>query len=221
MDAGLVIRSVDPLNAETRIPDLAGGAVMPSRHFYLRDHFPIPELDGERYRLSVGGLVERPLAVSLERASQHAVREPGGDAGVRRQWPQPLRPAVPGEPWGLGAVGTAEWTGVPLTALLDRAGVQPGATEVVFRGADGGAVAGVDEPIRFERSLPLDQIRETGALLAYAMNGEPLSAPHGYPLRLIVPGWYAVASVKWLTESSSPTGRSTATFRPPNIGTNG
>jgi DMSO/TMAO reductase YedYZ molybdopterin-dependent catalytic subunit len=109
-------------------------------------------------------------------------------------------PKVPGEQWAFGAVSTAEWTGVPLVELLDRAGIQPGATEIVFRGADGGRVAGVDAPVRFERSLPVDQFRDLDVLLAYSMNGEPLSAPHGYPLRLIVPRWYAVASVKWLTE---------------------
>jgi DMSO/TMAO reductase YedYZ molybdopterin-dependent catalytic subunit len=198
VDAGLVIRSIDPLNAETRIPDLAGGAVMPSRRFYLRDHFAIPKLDGERFRLAVGGLVERPLAVSLGELhnlpceSRVVTLECAGNG---RSF---FDPPVPGEPWDLGAVSTAEWTGVPLAALLDRAGLQPGATEVIFRGADGGRVAEVDTPIRFERSLPVDQCRD--ALLAYAMNGEPLTPAHGFPLRLIVPGWYAVASVKWLTE---------------------
>src|SRR5437588_688996 len=78
-----------------------------------------------------------------------------------------LGPAVPGEPWGLGAVSTAEWTGVPLVELLGRAGVQPGATQVVFRGADSGNVAGRDAPIRFERSLPVERIKDAGALLAY------------------------------------------------------
>jgi DMSO/TMAO reductase YedYZ molybdopterin-dependent catalytic subunit len=88
---------------------------------------------------------------------------------------------------------------VPLVELLDRARVQPGATDAIFRGADSGRVPDVDSPFHFERSLGLDQIRNSGALLAYAMNGEPLSAAHGYPLRLIMPNWYAVASVKWLT----------------------
>src|SRR5205814_1782079 len=168
--------------------------------FYLRDHFPIPNLDGERYRLSVSGLVERPLAVSLKELhnmpseSRVATLECAGNGRSL------FDPAVPGEPWGLGAVSTAEWTGVPLVELLDRAGMQPGATEIIFRGADGGRVASLDAPVRFERSLAVDQIRDLNPLLAYAMNGEPLSAPHGYPLRLIVPGWYAVASVKWLTE---------------------
>ena len=84
--------------------------------------------------------------------------------------------------------------------VLDRAGVNASAREVLFRGADGGPVEGHSEPIRFERSLKLDVARDSEALLAYAMNGESLPIQHGYPLRLVVPGWYAVASVKWLTE---------------------
>jgi DMSO/TMAO reductase YedYZ molybdopterin-dependent catalytic subunit len=200
IDAGLVIRSAHPLNAETCIPDLICGAVMPSRRFYLRDHFAIPELDGERYRLAVSGLVERPFEVNLRELhnlpseSRIVTLECAGNGRSL------FDPATPGEPWALGAVSTAEWTGVPLVELLDRAGIQPSATEIVFRGADSGPVGGVDAPVRFERSLPVDRIRDVDVLLAYAMNGEPLSAPHGYPLRLIVPGWYAVASVKWLTE---------------------
>lgn len=200
IDAGLVIRSSDPLNAETSIPDLAGGAVMPTRRFYLRDHFPIPNLDGERYRLSVHGECERPLDFSLRdlhnlpSESRVVTLECAGNGRSL------FDPAVPGEPWALGAASTAEWTGVPLVELLDRAGIKPSAREIIFRGADGGRIANIDAPVRFERSLPVDRIRDLNALLAYSMNGEPLSPPHGYPLRLIVPGWYAVASVKWLTE---------------------
>jgi DMSO/TMAO reductase YedYZ molybdopterin-dependent catalytic subunit len=100
----------------------------------------------------------------------------------------------------LGAVSTAEWTGVPLVEILDRAGVRPEARDVLFRGADGGAVERRTESIRFERSLQLDDARGDDVLLAYAMNGEPLPVEHGFPLRLIVPRWYAVASVKWLAE---------------------
>lgn len=200
IDSGLVIRSADPLNAETSIPDLAGGAVMPTRHFYLRNHFAIPNLDGERYRLSVGGLVERPLSVSLTELynlpceSRVVTLECAGNG---RSF---FEPAVPGEPWALGAVSTAEWTGVRLLELLERAGVRSGATDVSFAGADSGPVGGADASVRFARSLSFDQIRDADPLLAYSMNGEPLPAPHGYPLRLIVPGWYAVASVKWLTD---------------------
>ena len=109
-------------------------------------------------------------------------------------------PPVPGEQWQLGAVSTAEWTGVPLVEILDRAGTIPGGCEVVFRGADRGTVEGSTEPILFERSLSLDDARGSEALLAYAMNGEPLPVQHGYPLRVVVPGWYSVTSVKWLTD---------------------
>jgi DMSO/TMAO reductase YedYZ molybdopterin-dependent catalytic subunit len=109
-------------------------------------------------------------------------------------------PPVSGERWRLGAVSTAEWTGVPLVEVLDRAGPTTAAHEVLFRGADSGTVVGSPGPIHFERSLTFDEARTGDVLLAYAMNGEPLPIQHGYPLRAIVPRWYAVASVKWLTD---------------------
>ena len=87
-----------------------------------------------------------------------------------------------------------------LMEVLDRAGVKSGTLEVLFRGIDGGMVDGLEEPIPFERSLCIADARGADVLLAYAMNGEPLPLQHGYPLRVIVPGWYAVASVKWLAE---------------------
>jgi DMSO/TMAO reductase YedYZ molybdopterin-dependent catalytic subunit len=111
-----------------------------------------------------------------------------------------LNPRVNGEQWNLGAVSTAEWTGVLLAEVLDRAGVKVRAQEVLFRGADSGTLDAGSQPIRFERSLSIDDARGSDALLAYAMNGETLPIQHGYPLRLIVPSWYAMASVKWLTE---------------------
>jgi DMSO/TMAO reductase YedYZ molybdopterin-dependent catalytic subunit len=199
IDAGLVVHRAHPLNAETSIPALIGGVVMPNAHFYVRNHFQIPNLDPANWRLEVAGLVERPLALTLAQLqampSQTAVvtLECAGNGRAS------LEPPVPGEPWGLGALSTAEWTGILLTDLLDRAGLRPSAREVVFRGADGGRVDGRAGLTRFERSLTVEQLRDTGAILAFAMNGEALPLRHGFPLRLIVPGWYAVASVKWLT----------------------
>ena len=200
IEAGLIVHRAHPLNGETSVPDLAGGAIMPNGRFYVRNHFDIPSLDGDAFRLKVRGLVERPLDLSirelrnLRSESRIVTLECAGNG--RSQFDPP----VPGEVWGLGAVSTAEWTGVPLAEVLGRAGPQPSGSDVVFRGADGGAVDGLDAPIRYERGLSLEDAAAAGALLAYEMNGEPLSAPHGFPLRLIVPGWYAVASVKWLTE---------------------
>jgi DMSO/TMAO reductase YedYZ molybdopterin-dependent catalytic subunit len=200
LDAGLVVHRAHPLNCETSIPALVGGVVMPNARFYIRNHFQIPQLDAAAFRLAVGGLVERPL--SLTTRDLHNMRSQTlvvtlECAGNGRSL---FTPPVDGEKWALGAVSTAEWTGVPLVEILDRAGVRPGAREVLFRGADCGTVAGGAESIRFERSLSLDAARTGDVLLAYAMNGEPLPIQHGHPLRLIVPDWYAVASVKWLTD---------------------
>lgn len=200
IDAGLVVHRAHPLNCETSIGALIGGVVMPNAHFYVRNHFPIPNLDASTWRLAVGGLVDRPLSLSMRdltnmRSETRIVTLECAGNGRSR-----LDPPVAGEKWQLGAVSTAEWTGVPLVELLDRAGVKPEAREVLFRGADTGEVHGQPETVRYERSLRLDDARGSDVLLAYAMNGEPLPIQHGYPLRVIVPGWYAVASVKWLAE---------------------
>jgi sulfane dehydrogenase subunit SoxC len=107
-----------------------------------------------------------------------------------------LSPRPVSQPWLLEAVGTAEWTGTPLRGLLDEAGVDGSAVEVLFRGLDRGVEGG--ERQQFERSLPLAEATRDEVLLAYAMNGRPLPPQHGFPLRLVVPGWYGMASVKWL-----------------------
>jgi DMSO/TMAO reductase YedYZ molybdopterin-dependent catalytic subunit len=200
LDAGLVVHRAHPLNCETPLPALTGGVVMPNARFYVRNHFQIPDLDPATWRLQVGGLVERPLTLSLAQlrampsATTVVTLECAGNGRSS------LEPPVSGEQWGVGAVSTAEWTGVPLTEVMERAGVRGTAREIVFRGADRGEVEGRDGSVHFERSLLVDHLRSAGALLAYAMNGDELPVHHGYPLRLVVPGWYAVASVKWLTE---------------------
>jgi DMSO/TMAO reductase YedYZ molybdopterin-dependent catalytic subunit len=200
IEAGLVVHRAHPLNCETSLPELVGGVVMPNARFYVRNHFQIPNLDPAAFKLSVGGLVDRPLSLTLRdlqnMRSQTLVVTLECAGNGRTLFDRPTE----GEKWTLGAVSTAEWTGVPLLEILDRAGVKPAAQEVLFRGADGGKVDGRSDAIRFERSLRLDDARSGDALLAYAMNGEPLPIQHGFPLRLIVPRWYAVASVKWLTE---------------------
>lgn len=200
IDAGLVVHRAHPLNAETSIPALIGGVVMPNAHFYVRNHFQIPNLGRANWQLEVAGLVKRPFSLRLAQLQAMPSRTAVVTLECAGNGRASLDPPVPGEPWGLGAVSTAEWTGVSLVDLLDRAGLRPSAREVVFRGADSGTVDGRAGVIRFERSLVVEQLRDTGAILAFAMNGEALPQRHGYPLRLIVPGWYAVASVKWLTE---------------------
>lgn len=199
LEDGLLVHRAHPLNGEISIPALIGGVVMPNAKFYIRNHFRIPKLDVENWRLTVGGLVERPLSLSwrdiarMPSETQVVTLECAGNGRSK------LEPRVGGEQWNLGAVSTAEWTGVPLGKVLDRAGVRANGRHILFRGADSGMVDGCAEAIAFERSLTLDQARGSQALLAYAMNGEALPLQHGFPLRVIVPSWYAVASVKWLT----------------------
>jgi DMSO/TMAO reductase YedYZ molybdopterin-dependent catalytic subunit len=200
IEAGLVVHRAHPLNCETSIPSLIGGVVMPNAHFYVRNHFQIPKLDPLVWRLDVGGLVERPLSLSLHdlknmrSQTQIVTLECAGNGRSL------LDASIEGEKWELGAVSTAEWTGVPLAEVLERVGIKAGAREVLFRGVDRGTLPGGTEPIHFERSLTLSDAQSSEVLLAYAMNGEPLPIQHGYPLRVVVPGWYAVTSVKWLTE---------------------
>jgi DMSO/TMAO reductase YedYZ molybdopterin-dependent catalytic subunit len=195
---GKIVRSEDPLNLEMRFNEL-DGFITPTKSFYVRTHFPIPKIDKNKWHLQVEGEVERPLAISyrellkLESRNLPATLE---CAGNNRNL---LEPKVKGVQWGLGAVGNAEWTGIDLSAVLDLAVVRPGACELVLEGADGGTIEDPKGPpgeLKFARSIPLDKARNV--LLAYQMNDANLTPEHGFPLRAIVPGWYAMASVKWL-----------------------
>ncbi len=163
---------------------------------YLLVHYDIPAVDPAAWRLTVDGCVRRELSLSLEElrtrpAVSLAVTMECAGNGRARLSPRPLS-----QPWLLEAVGTAEWTGVPLRSVLEEAAVDDQAIEVLFRGLDRGVESG--EQQQFERSLPLPEALREEIVLAYAMNGRPLPPQHGFPLRLIVPGWYGMTSVKWL-----------------------
>jgi len=187
VDAGadLIVRRADPLNCEVRLSRLADGAVTPNDRFYIRSHFPVPAIDDERWRLRVRGQVAEELELSLPELMRMANQTLPVTLECAGNGRSMFEPRIDGEPWGLGAVSTAEWTGLALSEILDRAVLRPSATHLIFRGADG-----------FERGLALG----IPVLLAFAMNGQPLPANHGFPLRTIVPGWYAVTGVKWLTD---------------------
>jgi DMSO/TMAO reductase YedYZ molybdopterin-dependent catalytic subunit len=195
MTAGLAPAPL--LNEEAPLRVLAE-PVTPTEHFYQRTNFLVPEIDPAAWSLAVGGVVRNALTLGLDELRAlpaHTVTMTMECAGNARSLVTPL---PPGQPWGLGAVSTAQFTGVRLRDVLERAGVREGALEVLFAGADAGAVS-PGRTVRFERSLPLDQALHPDVLLAWEMNGEPLPPRHGFPLRLVVPGWYGVASVKWLT----------------------
>src|SRR5437764_14702760 len=176
------------------------GFITPNESFYVRCHFPIPEISASDWRLKIEGEVGVPFELSYEKLRRMESRTIAATlecAGNNRIF---LEPKVKGVQWGLGAVGNASWTGVPLAVFLERAKPKAGAIEVILEGADQGEVDKTPTPageISYCRSLPLEKARRD-VLLAYEMNGEPLPATHGFPLRAIVPGWYAMASVKWL-----------------------
>ncbi|HKI58085.1 MAG TPA: sulfite oxidase [Trueperaceae bacterium] len=169
----------------------------PAGLHYLVVHWDIPHVEPGRWTLSVGGNVRAPFELTLDEiralpAETVPVTLECAGNGRGRMRPRPVS-----VPWLDEAVGTAAWTGVPLATVLERAGIGRGAREVVFRGADRGVQGGEDQV--YARSLPVAETKRPEILLAYAMNGRPLEPQHGAPLRLVVPGWYGMASVKWLT----------------------
>lgn len=194
----LVVRTESPYNAETPL-EAQTGLLTPTGSLYVRNHFSVPT---EWPGLSVDGAVRKPTLLAeldLRRFPARTLVVTMECAGNGRAF---LKPPASGVQWQLGAVGTAEWTGVPLRSVLEMAGLQDGVTEVLFEGADHGVPDALGEEISFQRSLAIDDALLPDVLIAYAMNGEPLTAAHGAPLRLVVPGWYGMASVKWLTKIS-------------------
>jgi DMSO/TMAO reductase YedYZ molybdopterin-dependent catalytic subunit len=170
--------------------------ITPTGLHYLLVHFDIPAVDPAAWRLRLDGLVERSLELdlpglhALPRRTLPVTLECAGNGRARLQ-PRPLS-----NPWLFEAIGTAEWTGTPLAPLLDEAGLRDDAVELVFTGRDRGLQGGVEHD--YQRSLSIAEARRAEVLLAYAMNGEPLQPQHGSPVRLLVPGWYGMTSVKWL-----------------------
>ncbi|HVD95647.1 MAG TPA: sulfite oxidase [Candidatus Limnocylindria bacterium] len=196
---GRIVRGEAPLNLEMPFEKLEG-FLTATESFYVRTHFPIPSIDRDAWWLHVEGDVENPFAINYEQLLElrsATIPVTLECAGNNRSC---LEPKVKGVQWGLGAVGTAEWTGVPLSILLDRAVVKATAREVILEGADHGMLNDPKSPpdeLTFARSIPLEKARRD-VLLAYKMNGSELPPPNGFPVRAIIPGWYAMASIKWL-----------------------
>jgi sulfane dehydrogenase subunit SoxC len=169
--------------------------ITPAGLHYLLIHYDIPAVDPESFRLEITGAVERPLTLSLddlrgrERLDKPITFECAGNGRAL------LEPRPVSQPWLTEAVGTAEWGGTLLAPLLEEVGASRAAIELLFSALDSGIEGG--EPQTYERALPVQEARD--AILAYDMNGEPLPPQHGFPLRLVVPGWYGMQNVKWLT----------------------
>ncbi len=197
MEAQRKTVTASPENSETPL-EAAPSWVTPNRLFFVRNHFEAPPVGAAAWRLTLEGLVARPRSwgvAELAAMPQHSVFATVECAGNGRSF---LREKAAGVQWGAGAIGHAEWTGVRLRDLLQPAGLGAGVLEIVFEGADRGTEPDHPEPMAFSRSLPLAKALDPDTIIALRMNGEPLDGNHGAPLRLFVPGWYGVASVKWL-----------------------
>jgi DMSO/TMAO reductase YedYZ molybdopterin-dependent catalytic subunit len=164
---------------------------------YLLIHYDIPEVDPESYRLEIDGRVGRPLSLTLDDLRSRPAVELAVTMECAGNGRALIEPHVASQPWLLEAVGTARWRGTPVAGVLEDAQVDSAAVEIVFTGLDRG-VEGEEEQL-YARSLPLDELVSTEAILAYEINGVPLPPQHGFPLRLVVPGWYGMTSVKWLS----------------------
>lgn len=198
MDDQRKIVTRSPENSETPL-DAVCSWVTPTRLFFVRNHFDVPHIDALDWRLAIGGCVGEERTFTLHELSslpQRTVFSTVECAGNGRSF---LQPKQHGVQWGAGAIAHAEWTGVSLRTLLQECRLEPHTVEILFEGADRGTEPGMAEPISFARSLPVDKATHPDTLIALRMNGEPLTPEHGFPARLLVPGWYGVASVKWLT----------------------
>jgi DMSO/TMAO reductase YedYZ molybdopterin-dependent catalytic subunit len=169
--------------------------VTPVGLHYLLTHYDVPVVEPESWHLKVSG--EREVTLSLEELSARpaveltVTMECAGNGRARLE-PRPIS-----QPWLVEAVGTARWRGTPLRPVLEEAGIADGVVEVLFTGLDRGIEGGEEQD--FQRALPLEEALRGDVLLAYEMNGAPLPPQHGFPLRLVVPGWYGMTNVKWLS----------------------
>lgn len=169
--------------------------VTPTERFFLRSHLEVPRLDPGRFRLAVGGWVERPFSISFAELT----RRPR----VRRA----VTFECSGNSVGGGMVSTAEWAGTLLAPLVEHARLRPGALELLMEGADAGLDELVPVPLQYGRSVPLEALKAIPGLLVWEMNGQPLRPEHGFPLRVVLPGLYGLQNVKWivrLTVLNSP-----------------
>jgi sulfite oxidase len=190
----LIVRSESPTDFETPLHLLDNSWITPNDLHYVRTHLPTPEIDLKTWSLIVDGEVNEPLKLTLGdihgfRETTRAVTlECSGNGRVYSD------PPVPGLKWEKGAVGTARWTGVSLRDVLNKAGIKSTAKHIILNGAD----KPLDSAPDFVRSIPIDKAMHPDTMLAYRMNGADIPLEHGFPVRLVVPGWEAAASTKWI-----------------------
>ena len=200
----LRVLSRNPLCATTSLSNL-DDTLTPNDQFFIRNHFPVPQLDASEWRLDISGHVERSEKLSYSGLTQLPSKEIVCLLECAGNSRSTMQPPAEGVPWDHGAVSSARWTGVPVATVLEHVSIRPGARHVLFQGTDFGkerSAPGVLAPgeLHYAMSVPLEKALHPDTILAYRMNGEVLGPSHGYPVRLVVPGWYGMASVKWLAK---------------------
>ena len=208
----LIVRTEDPLNAEAPLGPLVRSHLTPTPLFFIRNHGAVPAVDADAYRLTLDGDVREPVVLSLRELRDGwpaaTVTATLACAGNRRNDQTPV-PA--GVPWGAGAIGNAVWTGVRLADLLAAAGASDAARHVAFTGLDRPVAEGTVQP--FAASIPMAKALSPEVVVAYEMDGEPLAPEHGFPVRVVVPGYIGARSVKWLAGISVRASQSPSFFQ--------
>ncbi|RFU69853.1 hypothetical protein D0469_08570 [Peribacillus saganii] len=199
VNPNLITRRLQPKNQETPIQFVEADRVH-NHLFFRRNHFSYPALSYSNFWLAINGLITTPILLSMQQniklpsKTLKVVLECSGD---KREL---FEPKVFGEQWGKGAISQGYWKGVPLYTLLQLARIKGGAKEVVVEGYDCGQKTELDKVYSFSKRLPIEKALHPDTLVAYEYNGQSIPFKHGYPLRLIVPQWYAMASVKWIKQ---------------------
>lgn len=211
MDSALDVVRAEPLCAETPARVLAA-PITPAPSVYVRSNFALTPLDAA-HRIDIGGAVHAPFSLAMHELADLPQRHVTVTMECAGNGRLGLDPVPSGEPWRFGAVSTTTWSGVSLRTLLERAGLAPGVVEILGVGADAGPRDDADGEVRFARALPIADAMHPDTIVATHMAGVPLSMDHGAPARLIVPGWYGMASVKWLTRLNAITTPFTGYFQ--------
>jgi sulfite oxidase len=210
----LIVLTHQPYNAETPLALLCQHDLTPNEQFFVRNHGDVPTIDPRTHRIAIGGDVRTAMSIGVDelrdRFPNHTITATLACAGNRRREFSRIATVPTKLPWGPGAIGNATWTGVRLRDVLATAGVAPDARHVAFGGVDNAETPQRPEP--FGGSIPIGKALTPEVVLAYAMNGARLAPEHGFPLRVVVPGFIGARSVKWLASITVQREPSTSFF---------